>query len=196
VGCLAWATLATGIAVATTTRTSPITLCVGKGGALTLPTGGSCNSRQTAIQVASAADVQALATRMDGVEGAQSTDESTINSLQSRVSSLQTQLTALQHLTIVATVLDPATGNYRVQVTGQGLEPTTAVSFHYTDTFSSGCPCDRTWPIAYFPNPDGSYSEQFNLLCTYATNVYAEAQVQGPAPEAWVDSNFIPKPPC
>jgi hypothetical protein len=56
---------ATGIAIATTT-TSPITLCLAKGGAVVAPgSNGQCGKGQTAISLASGADLQTLANRVD-----------------------------------------------------------------------------------------------------------------------------------
>jgi hypothetical protein len=93
VGAAALAVLGTGIAVATTT-THPVTLCVGKNGAVTFPSSGSCSGSQTTLRVAADSDLAALAGRVDTAESKQSSDEAAISSLQSTVSSLSADLEA------------------------------------------------------------------------------------------------------
>lgn len=88
--------LATGLAVAsTTTTTHPITLCVGKlGGNITAPgSNGQCSKLlQTAIQVASDSDVAALAARADAAEATILSQGQTIQSQGATISDHATRL--------------------------------------------------------------------------------------------------------
>lgn len=62
---------AAGLASTSSTTTAPVTLCVSSKGAVTSPgAGNACPARTTPLQVGSAADVQALAERLDALENA------------------------------------------------------------------------------------------------------------------------------
>jgi len=76
IGCLAIGSLVTGLAVATTSTTNPITLCVSSqpNNAVSTPgRSGQCLKGQTAIEVASAADLDALAAQVAALAAPQHT---------------------------------------------------------------------------------------------------------------------------
>jgi hypothetical protein len=116
--------LVSGLAVATTATTMhPVTLCVNKiDGEVSAPgSTGQCSKSQTAIQVASAADVAALATRMDAAEQTLTNlNAATAGSL--RVKGTDTGLeTACDNCAVAA-------------VTGSDLLPGSRVVLHYEPT--------------------------------------------------------------
>jgi Flp pilus assembly protein TadG len=151
VSCLALGSVATGLAVAASiTTTHPITLCVGKlGGNVTAPgSTGKCTKLQNAIQVASAADVAALASRADAAEGKQAADELDISNLQAANQKLTTRLAddeaALQKLLTGVTGRltisseanafhsDPIDKLWDTPVTGSNLKPGSDIILHST----------------------------------------------------------------
>jgi hypothetical protein len=188
VGCVAAGSLATGLAVATTTTTThPITLCVTKvGGVVTTPgSNGQCSKLQTAVQVASASDVAAIAARMDAVETANQsltnqlhTDEQTISSqanviasLSSRLDSDETTLNALANrfhaqLTATSQPADPGNAFYWT-ATGSNLEPGSPVILH--ETIQSVIPYSKQIGTA---DANGNLSVTQEFGCTEDSQIF------------------------
>ncbi|MFN2561632.1 MAG: hypothetical protein ABR571_10105 [Jatrophihabitans sp.] len=182
VACVAVGSLATGLAVANTT-TSPLTFCVAKTGAVTYPGASTCAKGQTPVQVASPTDVAALASRVDAIEGKQTSDETAISNLQAANQSLSSQLqTAQTTISDQGTKIDslsvrlqsledyvllPATltaslrtasdyaGEFYVTVVGARLKPGSAVVVH----FSFG-----DYHTVGWANSDGTFSNDYTVL--------------------------------
>lgn len=154
------ATAVGGVAVAdTTTTTNPITLCVGKlGGNVTAPdSDGQCKKLQTAIQVASASDVAALAARADAIE-------------------------ALNHgqITII-TSLPSGAGDFTLTVSARGLQSSTEltgyaawsnVSAYGWGTLTGNGPDDWGWTASDVVDSHGTVTATGNLQCFTGTGTF------------------------
>jgi hypothetical protein len=71
------------------TTTDPVTLCITKSGAVRVAANDTCTTRETPVQVASAADVVALAARMDAAEQVAIDQAEALADLEARVDALQ-----------------------------------------------------------------------------------------------------------
>jgi hypothetical protein len=185
--------IATGLAAAstTTTVTHPITLCVSKVGGGTVATpglNGQCSRAQSAINVASASDVAALAARLDTAEQTISDQAAAISSLQSENSSLGGRVAAAENIVAALPRLTLIhDGGTTFTLDGANLRSGSMVTLHYR--LVDGTPVQALYSYAA---ANGTVSQPFLINCDYARDAYVVGFDAAANP---VTSNLLPLGP-
>jgi len=133
-------------AVNAATTTTPVKLCKpAAGGPVSAPTSsGACPKKTTAFYVASPADVQALATRLDAAETTNADQTVAIANQAERIAALEAAVEELQDgseepatptITLSATH-DPSSSTFKIQIASTGLPEGHLVTIYGTDALT------------------------------------------------------------